>query len=297
MHLKSHVIVGENYLRLNDLFENIPEETLEKFDNVPILDAPDLGKIKNLETPALRKLATDFNLPWMPGPGQNKIRIERDADILDPSSIESVLKDDIVAQNLLENPDMLQVSLDMGRKDILTQKGGPSAFEISQLSLNQDKSRFKATLLLEDQSGGTQRVALRGKIHTLVEIPVLKQGLKRGDIIQASQIEMKSVMSEKLPKDVVFQLDDLINQEVTTHLLPQQPIRLSVLQSPNIVKKGENVLVQYKAEPLFITLKCKALENGKVGQTVKFLNESTKSTIEAYVTGPGKAEIQGATPF
>jgi len=55
------------------------------------------------------------------------------------------------------------------------------------------------------------------------------------------------------------------------------------------VRRGEMVTLQYAAPGISLTMRARALEDGAVGDSVRFLNTSSNRTIEAVVTGPGSA--------
>lgn len=55
------------------------------------------------------------------------------------------------------------------------------------------------------------------------------------------------------------------------------------------VRRGESVTLQYAAPGLSLSMRARALEDGAVGDSVRFLNTSSNRTVEAIVTGPGAA--------
>ena len=55
------------------------------------------------------------------------------------------------------------------------------------------------------------------------------------------------------------------------------------------VRRGEMVTLQYAAPGISLSMRARALEDGAVGDNVRFLNTSSNRTIEAIVTGPGAA--------
>jgi flagella basal body P-ring formation protein FlgA len=55
------------------------------------------------------------------------------------------------------------------------------------------------------------------------------------------------------------------------------------------VRRGETVMLEYAAPGMSLSMRARALEDGAVGDSVRFLNTSSNRTIEAVVTGPGAA--------
>ena len=55
------------------------------------------------------------------------------------------------------------------------------------------------------------------------------------------------------------------------------------------VRRGETITLQYAVPGMSLSMRARALEDGAVGDSVRFLNTSSNRTIEAIVTGPGAA--------
>lgn len=55
------------------------------------------------------------------------------------------------------------------------------------------------------------------------------------------------------------------------------------------VRRGEMITLDYAVPGISLSMRARALEDGAVGDNVRFLNVSSNRTIEAIVTGPGAA--------
>lgn len=56
------------------------------------------------------------------------------------------------------------------------------------------------------------------------------------------------------------------------------------------VQRGEMVTLTYAAPGMSLIMRARALEDGAVGDSVRFLNTASNRTIDAVVTGPGAAQ-------
>lgn len=57
------------------------------------------------------------------------------------------------------------------------------------------------------------------------------------------------------------------------------------------IRRGETATVSFQSTGVSLSMRARALEDGAVGQSVRFLNVSSNRTIEAIVTGPGAARV------
>mgnify|MGYP001333532091 CR=1 FL=1 len=59
------------------------------------------------------------------------------------------------------------------------------------------------------------------------------------------------------------------------------------------IRRGDIVTLVYEAPGLTLSMRARAVEDGAVGQNIRFINTASNRTIDAVVTGPGAAR---ATP-
>lgn len=58
------------------------------------------------------------------------------------------------------------------------------------------------------------------------------------------------------------------------------------------VRRGETVTLVFEAPGITLATHARALEDGAVGEHVRFLNPASNRTVDAIVTGPGAARAQ-----
>jgi flagella basal body P-ring formation protein FlgA len=63
------------------------------------------------------------------------------------------------------------------------------------------------------------------------------------------------------------------------------------LANPKLIHAGDAVEVSYENDGVVLTLEAKALSDGTLGDTVEVLNPSSKKTIEAVASAPGRAVV------
>jgi flagella basal body P-ring formation protein FlgA len=73
----------------------------------------------------------------------------------------------------------------------------------------------------------------------------------------------------------------------------------SSTQSPGVqatdvaVRRGEVIELTYVSPGLALSARARALGNGGVGETIRLVNLQSNRTVEATVTGPGAAAVNG----
>lgn len=84
---------------------------------------------------------------------------------------------------------------------------------------------------------------------------------------------------------------DMPGAAATAEPAPQpQPVR--PVAAPIIVKKGDSVRVMYISDGMTLSVKGRAMEDGRVGQTIRLTNVDSNRVLDARITGAGSALIQ-----
>lgn len=117
--------------------------------------------------------------------------------------------------------------------------------------------------------------------------PVLAQPLARGAIIREDGIIEKDFKRSPAGFDYITDRGMLIGMAAKRPLRAGVPLRISDIQQPDIVKKGDLVTVAFEAPGLSLSIRGKALEDGKYGQAVRVMNTQTNRTFEGVALAAG----------
>ena len=64
------------------------------------------------------------------------------------------------------------------------------------------------------------------------------------------------------------------------------------VQAPQVVSRGELVVMTFQRGALTLTAQGKALENGAKGDVIRIVNANSSRTLEARVTGDGEVQVE-----
>ena len=135
------------------------------------------------------------------------------------------------------------------------------------------------------------RTTVSGRYHYLVQIPVPARHQRPGEIIRQDAVEWTRIRDRRLGRNIVTELDQLIGLTPRRPLKARQPVRTSDLQAPIVVPKGSTVTVTLRRPRMILTTKGRAAENGARGELIRIINLKSNKTIEAVVSGPGRAVV------
>lgn len=86
-------------------------------------------------------------------------------------------------------------------------------------------------------------------------------------------------------------IEDVIGQEARVVLYPGRPIRAGDIGPPALVTRNQVVRLQFAGDGLQITTEGRALERGALGDRVRIMNLSSRTTLFGQVMADGSIRV------
>ena len=270
-------ITGDN-ITLGDVFDGI-----YKNENYVLAPAPHPDKPLTWDARTLNRLAKAFKLNWRPSK-VDQITIRRLATVISEDMIENAILNSFEDQNINSNVDLEFVGADP--TIILSHELLPT-IAVETSSFNRERQTFSATLRTADN----KTIHYKGVAHKMVKIPVLNTAVRRGDNIKQSMITMIDIRENYITDDIALRANELLHMTPRKIVRANEPVKLSQLNKPVMVKRGDLVTMQLKSGPIALTALAKAMENGTKGDMIRLINMDSKRTLEAKITGLREATV------
>jgi len=135
----------------------------------------------------------------------------------------------------------------------------------------------------------TRRAPRDGQSASPDRTLVYARNLSAGEILEASDLQWSST--------AVAGGDGLSNPALAIGKSARHPIRAGApveaydLTSPKLIHAGDAVEVAYENDGVVLTLEARALSDATLGDTVEVINPTSKKTIEAVASAPGRALV------
>lgn len=271
--LKQDVTIDDEYLRLGHVFEGVTEH--EDFILAP---APVPGESLVLNAYDLNQISASFGLGWQTNNVFQKLEIRRDATLVDASDINAALEAHI-ARNL--NLSDFEVELANKRQGFVLSAEYGKHLSVQDFDHDIRTGFFTGSIKLADG----QEHAINGRIVPMVEVPVLVERLRSGDIIREDMVAWMRVPEDSLNSNSITDIRDLVGMTPRRHVRDMDILSKTDIQAPRVVKKGDLVTMILSDGRLQLTAKGKALDHGAKGDVIRILNRSSNRIIEGRVTG------------
>ncbi len=145
-------------------------------------------------------------------------------------------------------------------------------------------------------NGETELVRpIAGHYEGMVSVPVLSHQLRRANVIEASDITMRTIPSRQLRKDTITRAEDLIGKSPRGTISGDRPVRASEITAPILVHRGDPVELTYTTPYMNIATTGTALEDGELGGLVRIKNTKSERAVTGRVVASGRVEANVAS--
>lgn len=282
--LKKNSVIEGSVITLGDIFYNLPRNQDKVLGPAP---RPGTNMVLNART--LMRVAQALDLPWRPLSSNDHIVIERAATLVSKDEIEERLTSAIKDSGHKGN---FELSLPTSTTEIIMPQDQPGTFEISDLNVDTVNERFDAILYAPSKASPVQTMRISGAMHAVVDVPVLAGTMRNGHVIKARDITFQKERAKRLNHDVILNPENLIGMTPRRMVIEGQAIKVSEVEAPQIVRRGQNVTITFKSGAMVLTAMGKALENGSKGDLIRVVNANTSRTVAATITAEKEVRVQ-----
>jgi flagella basal body P-ring formation protein FlgA len=128
---------------------------------------------------------------------------------------------------------------------------------------------------------------------TEAQVAVLaSKTLPIGKILSHDDLQTQLIMRNPLAPEPIPNLSDAIGMELLRSVRTNEAILKADLQIANLVNKGEIVTLVVEKGALKITSQLKALEDGRLGESIQLINEESGKRLEATIFARGRVKLK-----
>jgi len=283
MGIKENSVIQGDTITLGDVFYGLSRD-----EGRVLGAAPKPGEDMTLSARTLLRIAKALDLPWRPSSTADKVTLRRDATIVEYDQIKESLYTALYDEGVYGD---YELDIPARHQKIILPTDAEESMVITKLSLDSSRKIFKATIAAPSADNPIQHFTMTGKITPVITIPVLRNNIQNGDIITENDLEYIKIKDRDFGQNTIANANRLIGTTPRRVLIAGRPIQKNDIVEPQIVNRGEIVILSLDSGVLNITTQVKALENGSKGDVIRVLNSASNKTIQARVTGQNEVTI------
>lgn len=289
--LKSHAAVSGDVVKIGDLVDNAGIVA-----KVPIFRAPDLGSTGTVSAEAIVQAVSKHALIGLDTAGLSEVSVSRPARTIPAKDVEDTVAQALAAHYQLGPAKDVSVAFDGVLSAIYVEPSALGEPRVSRIAYDARSARFDATLDLPTGSSTRGTLRLTGRARATLEVVTVAHALERGSVLKSADLVVERRARAEVGRDALTDVDRAIGLAARSSLQTGQIVRAADLAKPELVQRNDIVTLTYTMPGIVLTIRGKALDGGAEGDTISILNEQSKRTLQAVVTGPGRAVMASDAP-
>jgi flagella basal body P-ring formation protein FlgA len=287
--LKAEAIVTGEIVRIGDLVDNAGAVA-----DVPIFRAPDLGQTGNVSATRVAAAVRPHQIAELDTRGLSEVVVTRSSRMITAKDFETHILRALASQSGAQNYKNLTLTFDNDVRSIYVEPNG-TELRIARVSYEPRSGRFDVWFDVSGSAARRRPLRLTGTLTETFEAVVPVRALAAGDVVHASDLTTARLPRAQYSAAVVTTPEQAAGLAARHALRPGQLIRQADLMKPELVGRGESVLITYRVPGIVLAIRGEAKEGGALGDVINVINVQSKKILQATVTGPGHVSV-GAAP-
>ena len=129
------------------------------------------------------------------------------------------------------------------------------------------------------------------RIDMFANVLIAGASLNRGEVLDDTNIEFAKINLSTAKRGYVRKLDRALGMELKRPIKAGAIINLSNLKLPNLVLKGQEVVVESNSPLLKVEALATAMTSGSLGQQIRVKNTRSNRIIAATVIASGRVKV------
>lgn len=281
--LRAEVSVTAPIVTVGDMFADAGAMA-----DTPLFRAPKPGTTGLVSLADVEAAAARIGFAGYALGGIDKVRVLRDAARIDAAFLAGLVSEAIAADGLRPEGTVIETRL-ADETLVLNAEMVAEPVRLLGLDYRGGASGFTARFAV---AGQDLPVEVSGRVAFLVEAPHLVSEIKAGEVLDASDIEMRLVPADLADRSGVAHLDQLLGMAMKRNARAGLMLKTADVSLPLAVKRNGQVTVLIKVGAMTLTMQGQSLSDGGIGAPVRVMNPISNKILSGVATAPGTVEIR-----
>jgi flagella basal body P-ring formation protein FlgA len=285
--LRANVEVSSDLVRIGDLIENASPFKAR----IAVFRAPDLGETGTVPTARVLEALRPHDILAVNTGGLPQISVTRASRVIGAAEIRRRIAELLSERMRIANPANIAVIPDTPLQAIHVDPSETGPLTPLRISLERG-GRFDIAFKTDDD----MPIRITGAASEAYDTLVATRTLNRGEILRSSDVAIEKRSKMEIQGEPIQDPAAAIGMAIQQALRVGQPIRSGDLTRPQLVKRGEPVVLHYQVPGINLTVRGKAEDGGALGDNVNITNVQSKRSVQGIVSGHGQVTVTSLTP-
>ncbi len=134
-------------------------------------------------------------------------------------------------------------------------------------------------------------VFVPAQVKLFREVVTTTRPLKRAAIIGPDDVALRERDISQINQGYMTSVDIAVGQKLVRPMVTDQVMTLVHMEQAEVVRKGDQVIINARSGTLNVRMPGEALSNGGMSEQIRVKNLNSKRVIKARVTAPGQVEV------
>jgi flagellar basal body P-ring formation protein FlgA len=287
------VELDKNIIMLEDIanFQGENSDMQDKMKGVELGIAPSPGEEKTIDKNyiILRLKKEGINTKDFELLCDEKIILHRISASLSKDELENIVKEKI-GNYIGVQSDKFKIKELKGLEDISIPKG-----EVTyKLDIRRNMStngRIVGNLNILVDAKLYKKIWIQARLAISSKVAKLIRDIKKGNLITKEDVVFEVSLQNDISRDYISSDEDLFGLIASRNMSKGMILYKGLFTKPNLINRGDNVIIEMDMETLKITATGIAIENGGIGDMIKVTSDSSKKVLKGKITSKGKVVI------
>ncbi|RJX80588.1 flagellar basal body P-ring formation chaperone FlgA [Pseudomonas sp. LS-2] len=149
----------------------------------------------------------------------------------------------------------------------------------------------RVTVKIRCESSSPWTVFVPAQVHLFRNVVTVVRPMKRDAIVSEGDIAMRERDVGLLGQGFLDSLDQAVGQKVVRPTVIDQILTPVHLQQPEMVRKGDQVVINARSGSMSVRMPGEALSDGGFNEQIRVKNLNSKRVIKANIVAPGQVEV------
>jgi flagella basal body P-ring formation protein FlgA len=149
----------------------------------------------------------------------------------------------------------------------------------------------RVTVRVRCEGGSPWTVFVPAQVHLFRDVVTVVRPMKRDAIVSDGDVALRERDVGLLGQGFLDSLDQAVGQKVVRPTVIDQILTPVHLEQPELVKKGDQVVIIARSGSMSVRMPGEALSDGGFNEQIRVKNLNSQRVIKANVTAPGQVEV------
>ncbi len=182
--------------------------------------------------------------------------------------------------------------------ELVNQKNGlnllkqATGFRIKNLDRVKAKKRTAIWIELLDGTKVISEMPVWFRVKVFANVLLADEDINKHEAMEPNKFSLSLIDVTGRQTKYIQDVSKLNNQWATKNILLGTPLQKSFIADEPLVKRNQNLLVEYKKNNILIQVKGKSMNNGFLGDSILVLIENTKKPVKVRVMAKNRVEVE-----